>query len=312
MTFTGFAISGDAPQMDPAAEALYYPFSPNGVIDQGWPGMVAHLSGNLPVAVQWDLGAGAVQTILSFYDASNPAPQFHMFRSVLTAPSFIAEVQQNVTAQSGGNVIAVDPLTLGYLMRAAMGGSNDDRVAYVNDTLPDSAVAGTPLAFTITVRNDGWNTLESSNVAVMARVTGVEVYQPEPRAAGRLDATQRAAIAQAAGGVPANAARRRAWAIRRGLLPQPAVAAAGPSAAGGWTSGDAVVVPLPANLPPGNATAVALTVQLPYGVADHDAAVGSTSVAIVEYQLARVGTNGSVWTFDANGNPPWSAAVLLV
>jgi len=164
------------------------------------------------------------------------------------------------------------------------------------------------------VRNDGWNTLDSSDVAVLARVTGVEVYRPDPRATGRLNAAHRAATTRAAGGVPANAARRRAWAIRSGLLPRPAATTTTPKAvaATGWGAGDAVVVPLPANLPPGNSSVVALTVQLPYGVTGNDATpADSVAVAIVQYQLARTGSNGSVWTFDANGNPPWSAAVLL-
>lgn len=203
LTFTGFAISGDAPQMDPTAESMYFNFSANGVVDQGWPGLNPHITGNMPVFTQTDLPSdphAAAADVLTYWKASEPTPQFQMFRSVLTSPSFFASVASQASTNSSGSAIVVDPLTLSYLARVAYGGSNDNRVAYVADTLPvpstaasstistsgapgpsEAVVASTgtkrpdvagggagsssafTLNFTVTVRNDGWNTLPAAN-----------------------------------------------------------------------------------------------------------------------------------------------------
>lgn len=97
-----------------------------------------------------------------------------MFRSVLTSPAYLAGVQSGALSSSGGACIAVDPLTLGYLARIALGGSNDNRVAYIWDDLPAAARPGEALTFKVTVRNDGWNALSAGEIALAASVDRVE------------------------------------------------------------------------------------------------------------------------------------------
>jgi len=64
-----------------------------------------------------------------------------MIRSVLTSPAFLRDVAAGVTAATRGAAAAVDAHTFGYLFRIARGGNNDDRAAYVADTLPGGARA---------------------------------------------------------------------------------------------------------------------------------------------------------------------------
>ena len=181
VTFTGFAISGAAPRMDPTAEAMYASFSPAGLVDQGWPGMTAHLAGgsdnnNLPVFVQSDVPnsvPNATAALLAKFNASDAAPQFWMFRSVLTGPTFLASVSAAARNASVGRIIPVDPITLGVLAKVALGGHNNNRVSYVGDTIPHQARAGDVARFNISVRNDGWNVLGRDAHALLLSITSI-------------------------------------------------------------------------------------------------------------------------------------------
>ena len=78
-------------------------------------------------------------------------------------------------AASAGACIAVDPFTLGSLARVALGGTNNDRVSYVWDTLPTEASPGATLSFVVTVRNDGWNVLKSVDHELRVSINRVEL-----------------------------------------------------------------------------------------------------------------------------------------
>lgn len=159
MTFTGFIINGASLPMDSDSEAIYQSFSPHGGVEQGFPGVVTHLTNNLPFFPQYDLSASAsdsAATIASFYQKG--ATNFHMFRAVLTTPSFLQSVAEQAAQLTGGAAVLVDPLTLSFLARVALGGSNDDFVTYMADNLPATLPAtSTKLFLNATVRNDGWN-----------------------------------------------------------------------------------------------------------------------------------------------------------
>ena len=97
--------------------------------------------------------------------------------SVLTTPTYLAGVRDGVDAATGGGCIAVDPFTLGYLARVALGGTNNNRVSYVWDDLPRTARAGSSLFFTATVRNDGWNVLGSVDHDFVASIYRIELIR---------------------------------------------------------------------------------------------------------------------------------------
>lgn len=91
-----------------------------------------------------------------------------MFRTVLTGASFHKAVADVVASHTAGQAVAVDPLTMGYLARLALGGpaANDWFVGYIGDSLPDplpapssppAAAAAMPV--TVQIRNEGWQTL---------------------------------------------------------------------------------------------------------------------------------------------------------
>jgi hypothetical protein len=79
---------------------------------------------------------------------------------------------------SEGTAIAVDPVTLGLLMRVYFNGTNDDRVSYVADTLPVSATCTYEVTFTISIRNDGWNELQSSKYKVKTAIVSRAALLP--------------------------------------------------------------------------------------------------------------------------------------
>jgi MYXO-CTERM domain-containing protein len=51
----------------------------------------------------------------------------------------------------------VDPYTFGSLLRRSLGGTNDRRASFLDDTIPRVSTRGQAVAATVTVRNDGWD-----------------------------------------------------------------------------------------------------------------------------------------------------------
>ena len=183
ISFTGFVINGNAPTMDEAALAAYARFSGNGAAQGGGaaPTRLAGggVGGGAPFVPQLDI-SGAAADAARAVAGRVPAPGAPlaglMVRSVLTSPSFLRDVAAAVSAATAGAAAVVDPVTFGYLMRVALGGNNDDRAAYVGDTLPGGARAGAAVAFSASVRNDGWNTLSAAGYYLLVNVSAVEVW----------------------------------------------------------------------------------------------------------------------------------------
>jgi hypothetical protein len=263
---------------------------------------VAHITGNLPVFDQWDISANAAQTIVSFYDAGNPAPQFHMFRAVLVSPSDIAGIVQQVQSLSP-SVILLGPLQLAYLARVAFGGTNDDRVAYVADTIPPALPSPPPatLSFSATLRNDGWNAWAAVNHSLLVTFTAAEALAVHPGIAA--DAFESARVpATLALPMPTAPSLKAGWLRRHGRVVTPLRVAAG--------LGAGTLCPLPGDLPPGGSVTVNCTVPWP-AATEPTGATAATAVTL-QYQLAALtGSGGVAFTFDANGNIPWQATVVV-
>jgi hypothetical protein len=316
LTYTGFAISGDAPQMDLEAEGMYLNCSGQGLTDQGWPGIVPHLAagGRLAVSVQSDIPstqAAAVQAIQGALNALDPLPQFHMFRSVLTSPSYLSGVAGAAANATLGLAVLVDAITQAYLMRAALpGGTNDDRVAYVNDTLPQSAAAGSVLSFDVTVRNDGWNALAAANHSVVVDIVaaegvvdarGVRLAERKGNGMVELDALPHGA------GSPLRARLARAGYAGRGRTT--AAGTGGGRGLGGAASSG--FFPFPSDLDVGGTVVVPVQVQLPQaGAGALDGVAGGTAAQLVTVRYQVVDGAGN--TFASFGTPAWEADVLVV
>jgi len=320
LTFTGFVITGDAPPMTPDAEAMYANWSANGLVNQQWPGLGTHLAGNMPAFVETDISdPTAAQTIANTRNASDGAPQFHVFRSVLQTPSWLLNVTQEAAALAGGQALPLDPLTFAYLARAALGGSNNDRVTYVNDTLPAAAPAGAVLNFTVSVRNEGWNALPAANHSLFVQVLPAALCW-EGRginaAANRRELFHDARIADHRR-LSANPALRQLWTRRAGLVEGRSALQAAAAAQ--------TLVALPQDLELGGNVTVPVALQLPVasavgdcvlshslGLPSQPSAMTPTAVTI-QYQLAATADDGStvLYSFDTKGVLPWQAVVQL-
>ena len=95
----------------------------------------------------------------------------------------MTQVAQAALNLSNGAAVAVDPVTLGLLMRVYFNGSNDDRVSYVADTLPALAACGAQLQFAISIRNDGWNVLGAAEYKVKTAIVSRAAIAPAAAAA---------------------------------------------------------------------------------------------------------------------------------
>lgn len=325
MTYSGFVITGDAPQMGASDAAEYAAWAPNGMALQAFPGTTDHLAGNLPVVSETDIPGGNASAAAAVIAASAPAPgqpaRFHMIRSVLTSPSYLRDVAAAAATVSGA--VALDPLTFGFLQRVAMGGSNDDRISYIGDTLPAAASHGALVSFAVTLRNDGWNALDSSNHTLVATVAAVISVVARDNCRGSDCSgdgnenvlTPRAALssvlaAQPGARWPANPALARQACRHLGLVARPCVVSGAAS-----SGASATEVPFPADLPIGGSLSINATVTMPSslpcrGMGTADSAGGEV-IALVEYGVWATLPNGTRVSFDANGNVPWLSAVIL-
>jgi hypothetical protein len=249
----------------------------------------------MPVLTQWDLptnASDAARVVQHFTNATQAAPKFQQFRSILTSPTFLKAVADGAAVATGGAAVAVTPLELSMLMRVFFNGSNDNMVAYVGDTLPGAAPGGAMVSFNVTVRNDGWNVLSAGAVGLVAAAVEAQDLVRPPPGRGR-DAWARLALLDLDAGAGAAQGARRALA-RAGFAGR-APRALRPLSA---------FFPLPEDLPPGGTATVGAEVQLPQRSRGGSAA---GALVDVEYQLAYAGGR----TFDAFGSIAWRAAVLV-
>lgn len=294
--FTGFSISGDAPQPTASDDAIFSNFSSFGLVNQGWPELGAYLNGNLPVLTQWDIATdvpSASATIASYVKPTQSTPTWMMFRSVLTSPSYLAAVAANASRISENAAVAVTPFELSALMRISLGGNNDNSVTYVNDTLPSAAASGSNVSFNVTIRNDGWNLLSSSNHALL--VTVEEIQRLEKVSGDRANWVSNGFVALDRGS--AGATQR----IRR-ILAKSGYAGHVPE-----TLFNQNQFSFPSDLPIGGCVVVQAEVQLP--------SLSHTTIGAlvaVSYQVAELNANGSISrTFDQLGTIPWLTSVLI-
>jgi hypothetical protein len=294
LRFTGFSISGDAPLPTKFDDAVFANFSSHGVVNQGWPSLHAYLNNNLPVVTQSDLSTDvgdAAKTIADHYKSN---ASWMMFRSVLTSPTFLTDVATNATALTEGAAVVVTPYEISALMRVALGGSNDDFVSYVDDTLPTSARSGSLLAFNATLRNDGWNIIHSSAHGLVVRVTSVQEVV-DVRARFRRDVAAGGFVALDAGAGVTQASRRIL--ARAGFVGRPIERISGVPD---------VVFRLRSDLAVGGHVTVAAAVQIPTL-----RAAEVTAIVEVEYQLAQIDAEGNVVAFfQDRGNIPWVAPIV--
>lgn len=161
--FTGFIINGDSGPTTDAALDMYTSISADGIVllDP----VVPHLYRGVPIFSHTsdlpDDPPAAVRTMLSFVNTSQT--QFLVFRSILKSAGWHAGVASGASQQAPALQV-VDPLTLAYLARHALGGNNDNRVQYISDSMPRAPKAGTIVSFDVAVRNDGWNELRGTAV----------------------------------------------------------------------------------------------------------------------------------------------------
>jgi len=66
----------------------------------------------------------------------------------------------------------MDPIDFGYLARIYLGGNNNNRVTYINDTIPRIMTSNTQYSAQVTIRNEGWNTLNASSTQLLVYFDG--------------------------------------------------------------------------------------------------------------------------------------------
>jgi hypothetical protein len=204
----------------------------------------------------------------------------------------------NVSLISNGSAIPVTPYELSALMRISFGGSNDNFVAYINDTLPIAASSGTLQSFNVTIRNDGWNILHASNHSLVVTVEEIQRLESSlPFYTDRASyiSSGLEALDQGPG---ATQSIRRSLA-RAGYL--------------GFSTEKVlpykqIQFPLPSDLLISGFIIIPASVQLP--------SLGNTSsvgaIITVSYQLAEIDTEGRITkTFDELGNIARLSTILI-
>jgi hypothetical protein len=131
--------------------ANYQPFSGDGIGVYGSTNMT--LFNNTPVK-----NAGSdLSTPNSSVINNASGVNFAWYRTVLWTPTQVQQLENNWSG-SGHNHRFLDAFTFYYLMRHYLGGNNNHRATWVNDTIPRLMTAGQIYPVTVTVRNDGWDT----------------------------------------------------------------------------------------------------------------------------------------------------------
>jgi len=152
---------------------MYTPFSWDGMTDQtGYAPnpTVPYLQSNTPVFQEQDLpGGNAPQAATAVIGNYKNGLQFQVYRTVLQSASYHKQIVDQVSAAQP-NLQVVDPLTLGYLARIALGGNNNDRVTYIDDSIPSTMTVKGVYNVSFTVRNEGWNILNTTTTDVNDRV----------------------------------------------------------------------------------------------------------------------------------------------
>ncbi len=135
----------------------YQPFSGDGI---GLWGSTTNITlyNNIPIKnANGDL-ENADSPIIDYATGVN----FAWYRAILWYPSALQQLENNWAA-SGHNHRFLDAYTFYYLMRHHLGGNNNHRATWVEDTIPRVMTAGQSYPVSVTVRNDGWDTWSEEN-----------------------------------------------------------------------------------------------------------------------------------------------------
>eukprot|EP00050_Salpingoeca_kvevrii_P017165 m.62488 g.62488 ORF g.62488 m.62488 type:complete len:745 (+) comp7403_c0_seq4:45-2279(+) len=169
ISFSGFLINGDAGPLTAAALDMYTSFSYNGVTgQQDKVPPSSELHGSMPVfheaadIIEPD-PASCAKAVCDFVRAGKL--QFLMFRTILRSASDMLAATE-AAQQLCPDLVFVGPHEAGYLARLAYGGNNDNLATYINDTLPNRLQSGQAVNVAVTIRNEGWNTLDTSAFAL--------------------------------------------------------------------------------------------------------------------------------------------------
>jgi hypothetical protein len=164
LTSTIFALNGSAGPYDAAAYELLGRLSGRGVAyhmagqTRRGPFLASDVAfvGQSADIDERSLSAGARQVLEA---TAGAAPGFHVFRSILAAPGFLAELTARLEREHPERrITVVTPEVFFALIELHQGQTPRRRIAFVSDTLPDRAGRGSELAFEVTLRNDGWDT----------------------------------------------------------------------------------------------------------------------------------------------------------
>lgn len=162
LSFTGFLINGLAGPVSAAAEAMYRPFSVNGIVnpDVGNHGGLLHLEDTMPAFVMTSDLSGNLTNDRNLIGSRVQAGtrQFLVFRSILQGAGYYVALNSAVqTARPEAAYVFCDPMMFSFLGRKAAGGENRNLSSTLFDTFPAQSQAGQEHQVELAVRNDGWN-----------------------------------------------------------------------------------------------------------------------------------------------------------
>lgn len=91
-------------------------------------------------------------------------PNFFIVRDAVNGVDFLEELVATMkSTYPDYNWEAVDPYTFSRLYRESLGGSNTYRYSWIENNIPQKAVAGSAQNFQVKVRNDGWESFLSNS-----------------------------------------------------------------------------------------------------------------------------------------------------
>lgn len=126
---TGFLIAGNAGVITPTVQQAYSEMSPDGVVYQGSVTPGNEIYNETPFVPYWDIGgqissSQAAGVAASIENRLKNNGQFHVFRSVLTAPSVINDIVEKLKQNYPDQKFEVlDPYTFMRLFRESEGGT---------------------------------------------------------------------------------------------------------------------------------------------------------------------------------------------
>jgi hypothetical protein len=181
---TGFLINGYSGRLDAATEAMFRPFSGDGIMTQpAWMNGANHMQGGMPVAeMRRDLPNDQTEAVgVINADARARVLQFLSYRTVLKDPTYIKQIYDRLTAEHPEyDYQLVSPQVYLDLLRHTLGSDKDHRATYTFDTIPRRMYRGARYPAAVGVRNDGWRDWAAAQVRLAIGIA------PQRQREGRL------------------------------------------------------------------------------------------------------------------------------